>query len=253
MTFDPPAPTNTPDFPVIKHVGIDGLIVSFAPQLTDTANRAAIAFGDAVRACNWDAVSEVSSTLVSTYVGFDPLAISHVELTGRLASLLQSQDWSQAPMNTTRKRWHVPTVFGTDLAPQLDEAAAMAGLSVEAAIASICAQPVRVQTVGFAPGQPYLGTLPPAWDIPRQTTLTPKVPQGALVVAIRQLVLFSVAAPTGWRHIGQTNFPLFRPDREPPFLLGTGDEVQFVPVDPDTLERTSDDPMGGATCEELTS
>jgi allophanate hydrolase subunit 1 len=108
-----------------------------------------------------------------------------------------------------------------------------------------------VQTIGFAPGQPYLGLLPPEWDIPRQTNLTKAVPEGALVVAIRQLVLFSVSNPTGWRHVGQTALKLFRPDSDAPFFLRPGDQVQFVPVDPGVLERFQGDPDGGAEAEEL--
>ena len=123
-------------------------------------------------------------------------------------------------------------------------------MSAEEAVASISEARVRVQTIGFAPGQPYLGQLPEAWDIPRQSQLTDKVPVGALVVAVRQLVLFSVTTPTGWRHIGQTGFKLFRPDSDTPFVLRPGDEVQFDPVDAETFARMeADGPDGGATSE----
>ena len=93
-----------------------------------------------------------------------------------------------------------------------------------------------MQTIGFAPGMPNLGELPEAWNIPRQTALTAQVPAGGLCVAIRQLVLFPVATPTGWRHIGQTALRLFRPETEEPFILRPGDEVLFEPVSPEVLE-----------------
>ena len=110
----------------------------------------------------------------------------------------------------------------------------------------------RRRRLGFAPGQPYLGELPPAWDIPRQTGLTPKVPVGALTVAIRQLVLFAVSTPTGWRHIGQTGFRAFRPESDTPFVLNPGDEVIFEPVSRDDHERLSGTgPDGGAKSEPL--
>ncbi len=109
-----------------------------------------------------------------------------------------------------------------------------------------------MQTIGFAPGEPYLGELPDCWDIPRQTKLTDKVPACALVVAIRQLVLFSVTTPTGWRHIGQTAFRVFRPEDKTPFILRPGDEVQFIPTTPDKLANmAANDPNGGATSEAL--
>ena len=124
----------------------------------------------------------------------------------------------------------------------------MAGLSPDQAIAALCAAPLRVQAIGFAPGQPYLGQLPPEWDLPRQTGLTPQVPEGALAVAIRQMVLFSVSTPTGWRHVGQTALPLFRPDQPEPFTLRPGDDVQFVAVTREEFENIRrNDALGGAT------
>ena len=113
---------------------------------------------------------------------------------------------------------------------------------------------VRVLTIGFAPGQPYLGELSEPWDLPRQTGLTPRVPVGALTIAIRQFVLFSVSAPTGWRHIGQTAFRAFRRDSDVPCPLRPGDELQFSPISPEDLAHiekhdVSDD--GGATIEAL--
>ena len=122
-------------------------------------------------------------------------------------------------------------------------------MSEQEAIASLSHTRVRVQTVGFAPGQPYLGELPPAWGIPRQRQLTERVPEGALAVAIRQMVLFSVSAPTGWMHAGQTALKLFRPEAKDPFLLRPGDEVQFTATDPAQLHTMRADPKGGASCE----
>ncbi len=234
-------------FPAIRQAGFDGLLVSFGDKLSEPANRAALAFRHAVEQTGWDGVDESSTSLVSTYLRFDPLAVSHEHMRAKVQTLLATQDWFSATLQAKRKLWRIPTVFGTDQAPQLAEAAAIAGLSELEAIDQIANTQVRVQTIGFAPGQPYLGELPQAWDIPRQTELTPRVPIGALTVAIRQLVLFSVSTPTGWRHIGQTAFRLFRPESAEPFLLRPGDEVLFCPValeQLDTLQQCAD---GGAS------
>lgn len=241
-----------PDWPVIRTLGVDGLLISFADRLSEAANRAALAFRADLERADRLGITETSTALASVYVRFDLRATDHAALIAKLKTLLDQRDWYQARLPEGRKRWRVPAVFGTDLAPQLDEAAALAGLSPEDAISSICAAPLRVQTIGFAPGQPYLGELPPDWDIPRQTGLTPQVPEGALAVAIRQMVLFSVSTPTGWRHVGQTALRLFRPDQPDPFLLRPGDEVQFHPVRREELEAIRDaDPTGGAVSERL--
>lgn len=237
------------DFPIIRTAGVDGLLISFAAALSEPANRAALAFRAALEAEGWAGVEETSSSLVSAFIRFDPLHLSHAALHQRVQALLDQRDWYAADLPGGRRFWRVPTVFGTDLAPQLGQAAQAAGLSEAEAIRSLSEARVRVQTIGFAPGQPYLGELPPAWDIPRQKELTPRVPEGALVVALRQLVLFSVTTPTGWQHVGQTAIRLFQPHAPEPFLLRPGDEVQFTPTDPETLARMRSDPRGGAICE----
>ncbi len=236
-------------FPRIRSVGTDGLLVSFADRLSEPANRAALALRAAVDRAGWSGVEETSTSLVSAYLRFDPLGPGAENLRARLESLLAERDWTTADLPDGRRFFRIPTVYGPDRAPQLAEAAELAGMSVQQAIDSIAAARVRVTTIGFAPGQPYLGELPEQWDIPRQSALTATVPMGALVVAIRQLVLFSVTTPTGWRHIGQTAFRLFRPDSETPFVLRPGDEAQFVPVAPGELANMDDDPDGGATSE----
>ncbi|MEM1429863.1 MAG: carboxyltransferase domain-containing protein [Pseudomonadota bacterium] len=241
-----------PSWPAIRTVGVDGLLVSFGDRLSEPANRAALAFRAALERDGPPEIEETSTSLVSAYLRFDAVACDHGAVERAVAALLATRDWYAAPLPQGRRRWRIPTVFGTDLAPQLDEAAAAAGMSAGDAIHSISETRVRVQTIGFAPGQPYLGELDPAWDIPRQTELTERVPIGALTVAIRQLVLFSVSTPTGWRHVGQTAFQLFRPDSADPFVLRPGDEVHFDPVSREVYERVqAEGPDGGATMERL--
>lgn len=240
------------DTPRIEPLGLDGVIVRFGESLSEPANRAALAFRAALERDAPAGVEEISTSLVSTYLRFDPLFLDLGALTAQLTERLRAEDWYAAPLPEGRRLIRIPTVYGGDLGPQLEEAAQMAGLDLETAMASLAQARVRVTAIGFAPGQPYLGTLPEAWDIPRQSGLTPRVPEGALVVAIRQFVLFAVSAPTGWRHVGQTAAPLYRPDSDRPFLLRAGDEVIFDSVPREAWNRIKADPMGGVTAEPLT-
>ncbi len=245
--------TETPDttFPSIRTAGIDGYLVSFGDRLGEAANRAAIAFRAAIEDAGWDHVRESSTSLVSTYLRFDPLTQTHDAMRTQIETLLATRNWLSADLPQGRRLWRIPTVFGGDHGPELDEAAALAGLSPADAIAELAATPVRVQTIGFAPGMPYLGELPAHWNIPRKTELTARVAAGGVCVAIRQLVLFPNPTPTGWRHIGQTHFRLFRADAPDPFTLRPGDELLFTPVSPDELAACADDPTGGAKSEPI--
>ena len=242
------------DWPQIRTVGLSGLLITFAAAMSEPANRAALAFRAAVDAQDWPEVQETSTSLVSTYLEVDLATTPPEAMHERLQQLLQSRDWFAAPLPEGRTLWHVPTLYGTDLAPQLEEAAAVAGVDPDEAIRQISTSRVRVLTLGFAPGQPYMGELSETWNIPRQQGLTKSVPSGALVIAIRQLIIFTNAAPTGWRHIGQTAFKTFRPDAAMPFTLAPGDELTFPAIsraEYDAIRAADSSGLGGAEQEVL--
>ena len=237
------------DWPQIRTVGLSGVLVTFDGQMSEPANRAALAFRAAVEAADWPEVTETSTSLVSVFLEVD-LAVHRPEvLTERLNALINTTDWFAAPLPAGRTLWHIPTVYGTDLAPQLEEAAQLAGVDPDTVIRELSTARVRVLTIGFAPGQPYTGMLPQNWNIPRQQGLTKSVPPGALVVAIRQLIIFTNAAPTGWRHIGQTAFETFQPETTRPFPLSPGDELTFPAISRSAFDAI--DHNGGAEAEIL--
>jgi len=240
--------------PKIQSVGLNGLLVTFASTFSDAANRAALAYRAMVQDAAVEGIVETTTSLTSTLVLFDPLHANVDEIRDLLQTLLDGTDWSDAALPEGRRLWRVPAAFGGVRGPQLEEAAALAGIGAEQAIAEITVARVRVMSIGFAPGQPYLGTLPSHWNIPRQTDLTKQVPNGAIAVAIRQMVLFTAATPTGWRMIGQTAFRGFRPDQAAPFALRAGDEVLFTSITDAELtkiEATDETGNGGAVCENI--
>ena len=236
--------------PQVRSVGLYGVLVTFGDRATDAANRAAIAFRSAVDAQGWPEVAESSSTLVSAFFRVDLSEVRYEMLRDRLLDLLHTRDWFAASLPDGRALWTIPAVFGGPRAPQFLEAADAAGLDARTALQDLTETRLRVLTLGFAPGQPYLGTLGEPWNIPRQQELTPNVPAGALVAAVRQICLFAKDTPTGWRHVGQSAFSCFRPLSEIPFPLSPGDEVQFADVPTSELARieaTVTDGSGGAT------
>ncbi|MEM8654714.1 MAG: carboxyltransferase domain-containing protein [Pseudomonadota bacterium] len=242
------------DTPRVRSVGLDGVLVTFGDTATDAANRAAIAFRSAVDAQGWIEIAESSSTLVSAFFRVDLSEHRFDAVADKLGAVLDTRDWLSAALPEGRALWTIPAVFGGDRAPQFSEAAEAAGVTKDAALRELTSTRLRVLTLGFAPGQPYLGTLGKAWNIPRQQELTPNVPAGALVAAVRQICLFAKDTPTGWRHVGQSAFACFRPRGDTPFPLAPGDEVQFTDITAKELARIESnvtDGSGGATREVL--
>ena len=231
-------------FPRIEPLGEAAFLVRFADRLDGAANRAARSLRAALEADPPAGVTETAPSLASVIVAFAGDADA---VRAALAQALASRDWSAAPA-PPRRRWAIPCSYGGADGPDLAEAAALAGLSEREATHALASAEVDVLALGFAPGMPYLGLLPERWDLPRRTTLTARVPEGALVVAVRQLVLFGTEAPTGWRQVGRTAFGCFRPDRAAPIALAAGDVVTFPPVGAGVLRDldAAADGLGGA-------
>ncbi|MDP5084529.1 MAG: allophanate hydrolase subunit 1 [Yoonia sp.] len=240
-------PTTEPE---LRPLGVDGILVRFARRLTSQANKSALDFRDRMQAADIAGITEVASSLVSVRVGFDPDVTTRQEVAQAIKAVLAVHETTVAG---PKRLWRIPVAFGPAYAPQLEEAAALAGLTPAQAIAEIEAAIVRVMAIGFAPGQPYLGMLPDHWDIPRQSSLTESLPPGALITAVRQLIIWAADAPTGWRHIGQTAFRVYLPETSQPFAFTAGDAVQFHAVSDSAFRdiQGNNDTNGGATCEVL--
>ncbi|SFB11631.1 sensor histidine kinase inhibitor, KipI family [Poseidonocella pacifica] len=232
--------------PEVLPLGHDGLVVRFALHLSEAANDAVLGFAEAARVANVPGLLEVVPALASVYLRYDP---ARGEAFGKdVSDLLETDDWYSRGRPPAKRCWEIPCSFEAADAPELGAVARATSQTPDAAIAEVLATEVRVLAIGFAPGQPYLGLLPPAWDQPRRRELT-EVPAGALVTALRQLVLFANPSPTGWKQIGRTAFRPFQGDRDDPVALRTGDAVRFIRVDGATLagiEERDHSGLGGA-------
>jgi KipI family sensor histidine kinase inhibitor len=235
----------------ILPLGPDGVLVRFADALSEPANRAALAFRAEVDGSVPDGVTETATSLTSVFLRFDPSQLRRAHLEDHLRLILETRDWTAAELPENRTRWHVPAAFDGEDAPDLEAVAREIGRDPDAAIEEITFHPLRVLALGFAPGQPYLGFLPEHWNIPRRTEVTPQVPRGAVVVAVRQAIPFANAAPTGWWQIGRTAFRCYDPANDPALPLRAGDEVRFRAVSSNALAGLTGKPFGGAEREAI--
>ncbi len=239
---------DTESLPRILPMGLTGLLVQFSDRLDDAANRAALAFRARLLDAHLPGVAEIAPSLGGVFLQLDPLGADRTEIEARIRVLLDGGGW-RGPPPEPRRRWTVPATFG---GPDLAEVAAQLGYDIDEAVAELTATPLRIMALGFAPGLPYMGILPERWDVPRKAGLTPRVPAGGVVVAVRQAIIFPAETPTGWWHVGQSGFRGFRPGAEEVFPLRPGDDVQLRPVSQGELDDlTRDDPKGGGARVEM--
>lgn len=239
--------------PEVLTTGLDAFLVRFALTPEPAAMTAARRLADALEKAAPDGVCEIAAALVSVLVRFDAALTDRAGLQARLETLAQQIAQGPLELPEPARRWTIPVAFGAGEGPQLAEVAGALGLGEEAAVARICAADLRVLTIGFAPGQPYIGLMPEAWNLPRMSQLNPSVPAGALVVAVRQFVLFGAESATGWQQVGRAAFRTFWPEREPPMPLQGGDAIRFARATSDEIAALAggSDPMGGAKLEVL--
>ena len=125
----------------------------------------------------------------------------------------------------------IPVCYGGANGPDLDETAAIAGLSTRELIARHAGGAYTVLFLGFAPGFPYLGGLPAGLAVPRLTTPRTETRRGSVAIAEGYSGIYPANLPGGWRVIGWTPVLLFDPAADPPTYLLPGDEVRFEAVD----------------------
>ncbi len=173
-------------------------------------------------------VTEIIPAYASLLVEFDPTRISHSELTEQLTRAASSL--TAAPPSD-RRVVEIPTRYGGEFGPDLEFVAAHNRISPEDVIRIHTSSTLRVFMLGFAPGFPYLGQLPPEIAAPRLEAPRVKVPAGSVGIAGLQTGIYPRQSPGGWRLIGRTDVQLFNPQQDPPTLLQAGDYVRFTRVE----------------------
>jgi inhibitor of KinA len=119
----------------------------------------------------------------------------------------------------------------------LGRVAEATGLSAEAVIRLHTSVEYTVYAIGFCPGFPYLGYLPPALcGVPRLAAPRLRVPAGSVGLTGRQTGIYTEERPGGWNLVGRT--PLQLVDvADGYFPLRTGDRVRFVRIDGAEFEQ----------------
>lgn len=239
--------------PTLLPLGVDGVLIKVAMSATPRAVGEVHALLARLAQAEVPGVVEIAPSLTSILVRFDPARTARNAVAEAVRAVMARDDWHRESFEDPKRRWTIPACFKGEYAPQLAESAAEAGIDASQAVEDLTTTELRVLAIGFAPGQPYLGLLPEAWNCPRQTGLTPKVPIGAVCVAVRQVVMFGISSPTGWRQAGRAAFQTFQPESDTPFPLRPGDALRYAPVSEEELGALLEggDPMGGATCEDL--
>ena len=159
--------------------------------------RAAAGWADAVRDQDWPGVVDVVLAYQSVAVFADPDQFDLSDLEPRLRAVVPTTGSGQPGT-----RWLIPVRYdGADL----DTASVRLNLRTDDVIALHSGDEYDVFAIGFLPGFPYAGYLPPALSgLPRRETPRLRVPAGSVAIAGRQTGIYPVESPGGWHLLGRT-------------------------------------------------
>ena len=170
-------------------------------------------------------ILNVHPAYASVLIDFDPRLRSH----DAVEALVREASPQEAAARDTRTI-EIPVCYGGAFGPDLEDVARHTGLTAARVVELHAAAPYLVYFLGFSPGFPYLGGLPPELATPRLSAPRKVVPAGSVAIGGSQTGVYTVDSPGGWRIIGRTALRLFDPAATPPALLRIGDTVRFVPT-----------------------
>jgi inhibitor of KinA len=173
-------------------------------------------------------VVETVATFRSLMVYYEPLVVPTAALTAQIAELMKSINAENGPV----RLWRLPVCYDPELALDLAEVADRTGLTHAGVVERHVAVIYHVYMLGFLPGFAYLGDVPSELALLRRPVPRPRVPAGAVAIAMSMSCIFPRESPSGWHVIGRTPIPLWhqREGGECGPLLAPGDKVEFVPI-----------------------
>jgi inhibitor of KinA len=224
------------DPPRFLPCGDTGLSVEFADGIDRLVNDRVQRLFRYLRAKSFPGIVDLNPTYRSLFIQYHPWDCSFENLVLRVEQGLMTPDEGPARKADPVR---IPVCYGGVYGPDMDEVAAIHGMSPEQVIRLHAAPEYYVYMIGFTPGFPYLGGLDARLFTPRKNEPRKLVCAGSVGIADRQTGIYSIDSPGGWQLIGKTPLRLFDRQRSDPFLLSPGDSLQFVPITKDEFERYS--------------
>jgi inhibitor of KinA len=163
-------------------------------------------------------------------------AYDAVGVYGRVEETVDLEEWLQGFEENTGvpSRLHkIPVCY--ELGTDLDFVAKSLNLTISDVISMHSRTTFEVYAIGFQPGFPYLGYLPPnLMGLDRLDKPRSEVPSGSVGITGDQCGIYPSSMPGGWRIIGRT--PLMIADvANEWFPIKAGDRVVFHAIDQETF------------------
>ncbi|MCW5944116.1 MAG: carboxyltransferase domain-containing protein [Fimbriimonadaceae bacterium] len=192
--------------------------------LRDLADLPAYEWARRIEGLGHPGVIEVTPAFGTVGVYVDPFGFDSDAFAARLSGL-ESEPWTEPDGTRTHT---IPTCY--ELGDDLEEAASHLQLTCDEVAAAHASETYVCHAIGFCPGFPYLGSLPPSLrGVPRRPVPRVRVEPGSVAITGDQTGVYPLPRPGGWALIGRTPLLLVSVE-EDYFPIAPGDHVRFAPI-----------------------
>ncbi len=215
--------------PKINQVNENTLIIYFGDGIDTDLPAQIAALIRQIKQWPDDQIIDVTPSYTSLLISFSPLSLDYNEIK---AKLLQSiNDCQNEKITSSSKLVEIPVYYSPESGLDLEDTAALIGISIDKLIELHQKPEYTVFALGFMPGFAFMGIIEPPLVLPRLSTPRTQVPPGSVAIAEKQTAVYPESTPGGWRLLGRSPMKLFDPELKPPQPYQIGDRVKFKPID----------------------
>jgi inhibitor of KinA len=212
------------------------LLIVFGNVISLALHKRVMALFHAFQARHDPRIRNLHPGYASLLIDFDPLQLTHEELT---ATVQQLEGTGDVTAGENGNAVTIPVCYDIEFGLDLADVAHHAGIPPEEVVRIHSSPTYHVYFLGFSPGFVYLGGLPEILHTPRLATPRTSIAGGSVGIAGSQTGIYPVDSPGGWKLIGRTPLRMFDPAATPPTRLQPGDRMKFAPIDRATFEDMS--------------
>jgi len=215
-------------------VGDKSIFLEFGNEISKKANTSVRKIYFTIQNENIKGIKEMVPTYRSLTIYYNPQEIEYKKLVQKLKKLESSA------ANVTLPPAYVielPVLYGGEYGSDLEFVAQHNKLSTKEVIKIHSQKEYFIYMLGFSPGFAYLGGMSDKIAAPRLEKPRIKILRGSVGIAGEQTGIYPIESPGGWQIIGRTPIKLFDPQKEPPFLLKSGDYIKFYPINQEQFKE----------------
>jgi inhibitor of KinA len=229
----------------IKYISLseNALLLSFGDRIDLKLHHNVLQVKQVIENNPFNGFIETVPAYNSLTVYYNPLLVDKTaqNIAASVQSLIQDliKNRNLSPSNSTHQLIRIPVCYDPSLGIDVEDLSISLGLSVDDIIRIHSSATYTVFMLGFTPGFPYAGIVDEKLLTKRKSSPRLKVEPGSVAIAGNQTAIYPLATPGGWNIIGRTPLKIFDMTQEQPFILATGDQIQFDPISIQEYETLS--------------